>query len=465
MNTSRASRMRELLAEFAAPAALDRDQLLVELSELGELQAELDAVKVRMSAEVSLRSAVLGEQNPVSRAGHAGVPSLLAERWRISLPAARQLCAVGEAIAPRISLVGERLPSRFPAVAEALGAVEARGPAQQSAPRLSVEGAAVIVRELNRASANCSVDDLLQGEHLLVEHAPDLSVAELRALAIHVRDLLDHDGIRPREERQKGRRSLTVGTTSDGMTHVDWYLDPESSGHVIAAIDALVGYELRSVRFQTAGSSADEGLIDAGTSYTEVADTRTIAQRRSDAATEVFRHFAGCDARDTLGGPAVTMVVRVGLDALQQGTGTAQIEGVASPVSAVTARRLAVDARVIPVVLGGPSEVLDLGRSRRLFSRAQRLALAERDDGCAWSGCPHPPSYTEAHHIRWWDAHAGPTDLSNGVLLCSAHHHRVHHDGWDITVRDSVPYFIPPSHLDPYRRPRAGGRVHVRAAG
>ena len=125
---------------------------------------------------------------------------------------------------------------------------------------------------------------------------------------------------------------------------------------------------------------------------------------------------------------------------------------------------MAADAGIIPVVLGADSEVLDLGRARRLFSTAQRRALAERDGGCAWPGCPHPPSYTEAHHIRWWNAHGGATDLDNGILLCSSHHHRVHDDGWQISVREQVPYFIPPSHVDPHRRPRPGGRVRFRAA-
>ncbi|MFF1632982.1 DUF222 domain-containing protein [Leifsonia sp. NPDC058248] len=410
MTTDRAARMRELLAEFAAPAALDRDQLLGALSALGELQAELDAVKVRMSGEVSLRSVVVGEQNPVTRAGYAGVASLLAERWRVSLPAARQLCAVGEAVASRISLVGERLPARFPAVSEALGtdvlgadvlgAEAPQSALRAEAPRLSVEEAAVIVRELNRAAPNCGVDELGEGERLLVDHAAELSVAELRLLAVHVRDRLDQDGIEPREERQKRRRSLTIRTMADGMTHVDWYLDPESAGYVVAAIDAVVGHGLRSVRFQSVGSQAVAFHEEGPDAAADVPDPRTIAQHRSDAGAEVFRHFAGCAERDALGGPAVTMVVRVDLETLRHGTGTAQLDGVASPVSAGAARRLAADARVIPVVLGGASEVLDLGRSCRLFSRAQRLALAERDDGCAWPGCPHPPRYTEAHHIR-----------------------------------------------------------------
>ena len=71
---------------------------------------------------------------------------------------------------------------------------------------------------------------------------------------------------------------------------------------------------------------------------------------------------------------------------------------------------------------------------------------------------------SEAHHIRWWNAHGGSTDLGNGILLCSGHHHRVHDDGWQIHVRGQVPYFTPPDHVDPYRRPRPGGRVRFRTA-
>ncbi|HEV7182900.1 MAG TPA: DUF222 domain-containing protein, partial [Leifsonia sp.] len=433
--------LQDALAPFALPGVLAHDELLAAVSVLGEVQRVLDVIKIRVAGELVRRSGGPGPENPVSHTGHGNPAVLLAVRWRIPVGAARQYCLVGDATSPTRSPTGEVVPARHPFLADRLGAV-------------GVEQAGVIVRELGKAAPGCSGEDLASGERLLVEHAADLTVTELRVLAGQVRDRLDEDGIVSREVRQRARRSLTITTTSDGLTHLDWFLDPESAGYVVTAIDAVVGQQLRAVRFP---ATADPAGDESGDSE-EMPESRSLAQLRSDAATDVFRHLATCTQQPVDGKPPVTMIVRIPLESLQTGVGTGQIDGVRAPVSAGTARRLAADADLIPVVLGGGSEVLDFGRTRRLFSRAQKLALAERDGGCAWTGCPHPPSYTEAHHIRWWTAHYGTTDLNNGILLCSTHHHRIHNDGWQIQVRDQVPWFIPPGHVDPHRRPRRGGR-------
>ncbi|WP_431279987.1 DUF222 domain-containing protein [Leifsonia poae] len=439
--------LREALQPFATPASLGQDEFSAALAAVGDLQAALDAVKVGLARELVARSTGAGATNPVLRTGHSSAANLIAEQWQISMPAARQYCQVGEATAPVIGPDDAAGAARFPAVAAAIEA---------SSGWVSVDQAAVIVRELDKAASGCTPASLHAGERVLVERAPDLTYLELRALAERIRDELDEGGIVPGEERQRMRRSLTIGTTSDGMTHLDWYLNPESAGFVVTAIDSLVGHELRRVRFPESGQPQTEVSGMDG-----MEDRRSLPQLRSDMAVQAFRHFAGCSQTGPAGRAPVAVVVRVDLETLQTGLGTASIDGIRSPISAGTARRMAADADLIPVVLGGASEVLDLGRRQRLFSPAQKLALAERDDGCAWTGCPHPPSYTEAHHIRWWDAHTGPTDLSNGILLCSTHHHRVHDDGWQIHVRDNVPYFTPPPHIDPHQRPRPGGRIRM----
>lgn len=94
---------------------------------------------------------------------------------------------------------------------------------------------------------------------------------------------------------------------------------------------------------------------------------------------------------------------------------------------------MACDAEIIPVVLGGHSEPLDVGRSRRLFTRAQRLALTTRDKGCSYPDCTVPATWCDAHHVTHW-RHGGPTDLTNAALLCPRHHTTVHERDLTATV-------------------------------
>lgn len=125
----------------------------------------------------------------------------------------------------------------------------------------------------------------------------------------------------------------------------------------------------------------------------------------------------------------------------------------AGALNPTTIRAWACDAELIPVVLGGDGEVLDVGRSRRLFTPKLRRALIARDGGCAAPGCTIPAPWCEAHHIEHWE-HGGPTSVDNGVLLCSHHHHVVHASGWTISMRRGVPWFIPAAYHDPLQRPR-----------
>ena len=117
-------------------------------------------------------------------------------------------------------------------------------------------------------------------------------------------------------------------------------------------------------------------------------------------------------------------MVTIDLQALADQLGVATVGD--TPITADQARRLACTAGILPVVLGGESQVLNLGRSRRLFSPAQRKALALRDQTCRAEGCDIPAAWCEAHHAGTPWAAGGRTDLADGVLLCSWHHHRAH---------------------------------------
>ncbi len=144
--------------------------------------------------------------------------------------------------------------------------------------------------------------------------------------------------------------------------------------------------------------------------------------------------------------------ITIDLDTLRRGVGHAVLDG-DHYLSAAQTRRLACDAKIIPAVMGGDSEVLDLGRTKRTVSVAQRKALHTRDRGCAFPGCPRPPKWCDAHHVKHW-ADCGDTDLDNLVLLCRTHHSLIHHSRWQISMTGGVPTFIPPRHIDPAQLPR-----------
>ena len=124
------------------------------------------------------------------------------------------------------------------------------------------------------------------------------------------------------------------------------------------------------------------------------------------------------------GGTATTLTVLVPLETLTRGVGAGETP-TGRLLSPATLRRLACTAGTLPAVLGGAGELLDLGRTRRIFTPAQRRALGVTQRHCQAVGCDIPATWCEAHHLRPW-ATGGLTDLVNAALLCSFHHHRIH---------------------------------------
>jgi hypothetical protein len=134
------------------------------------------------------------------------------------------------------------------------------------------------------------------------------------------------------------------------------------------------------------------------------------------------------------GGDATAVLVTIDLETLRGRLGEAGVALIGDqPISAAEARRLACTASIIPAVLGGDSQLLDLGRSSRLYKPHQRKALALTFPSCAVHGCDIPAPWCEAHHagVPW--AEGGSTDLADGVLVCSFHHHRAHDPRYDLT--------------------------------
>ena len=101
-------------------------------------------------------------------------------------------------------------------------------------------------------------------------------------------------------------------------------------------------------------------------------------------------------------------------------------------IEAATAQKLACDSPVLGAIVDQHGDVLALGRTRRLVSKAQRRALIIRDHGmCQYPGC-HQTRHVKAHHLIPW-IRGGRTDLENLILLCQWHHTAVHEGGISIS--------------------------------
>ncbi len=168
------------------------------------------------------------------------------------------------------------------------------------------------------------------------------------------------------------------------------------------------------------------------------------AQRRGRALTDLIEHL---DTDKLTGKVASTVIVTMTLEQALAAAKTAQLQAevtaatgtllemapssgaattdTGTPISASAARRIACNAGILPAILGGSSQVLDLGRQERFFTDHQRTALATLYDICAADDCDRPYSWSELHHEDPW-SRGGLTDLDRAVPLCGFHHRRIH---------------------------------------
>jgi hypothetical protein len=199
-------------------------------------------------------------------------------------------------------------------------------------------------------------------------------------------------------ERLHTLRALHLSTGWFGMVHLNGDLDPEAGGVVLAAIRSL---------------AEPVGL--------DPADTRSPAQCRADALAEICRRYLDGGSG---GSRRPHLTITVPRETLQEGRGVVDTE--AGPITVESARRLACDATISPVITGPGGRPATTGPVRRVVHPALRRALEARDQHCTHLGCDMPARWCDAHHIQHW-ADGGKTQLSNLRLLCRRHHRVAHH--------------------------------------
>ena len=270
----------------------------------------------------------------------------------------------------------------------------------------------VIARALDALPDEVPADTVAAAEQALVAHAADFGPRPLARLGARILAVVAPETV----DEVEGRRLTALEADASRATRLSLRPLGDGTTRITALVPDAVASRLTT--YLEAFTSPRRSTMD-GDQVVRLPHPRKLGQ-------------AFCTLLETLdpkrlplhGGDATTVIVTIPFESLAQDLAVADLlDGHA--LTAGQARRLACAAKIIPAVLGGTSEPLDLGRAKRLFTPPQRKALLIRDRICRAEGCDIPGRWCEAHHWSPWTT-GGKTDLADGVLLCSHHHHRVH---------------------------------------
>ena len=152
--------------------------------------------------------------------------------------------------------------------------------------------------------------------------------------------------------------------------------------------------------------------------------------RLGSAFVEYLETRPAKDGMPRAGGIPATLVVTMSLESLLGADRAATLDN-GERISASEARRIACTAGIIPVVLGGKSQPLDVGRKRRFHTEAQRIAIILRDRTCCVEGCDHPAAMSHIHHLEQWSK-GGRTTVEDAITICPRHHTLAHDSRYDM---------------------------------
>lgn len=337
-------------------------------------------------------------------------------------------------------------------LSERLEAMPATGEAHASGD-LATAKATVIAEQIHQIPRTSGLRE--QVEARLLEMAATATPADLaRAVPGIVREidsefLETETRLDAQERAAHGARFLSFATDRLGGVRIKGYASPEDVELVKAALMPLSAPEptepcaCRSVARRKPGQqttcSAPECAGDGR-------DRRDFGARLWDGLVEACRRVMTAELSPATHRVPPRLTVTMDLASLQEGLAGRLSDG--ARINAASVRRLACDAQILPVVLGGQSEILDVGRSERLVTPGIWSALVARDEHCSFPGCRRLPLACDAHHLVHW-ADGGPTSLDNLALLCRRHHTITHHTAWSV-VLDPVtrrPTWHPPPPL------------------
>jgi hypothetical protein len=432
--------------------ALPDDRVLDLGAAIAAHERAFGLVKAQHAAQVARRSRrEFGHTGLAARNGFASPQKLLQQVTKVTAREAGQLVALGTAI-------GEAEATRelLDTGVTELGGVPVETAWDEPICRavttgaLSVECADALRRGLGKPEGEVTAERLRRLATELLAGYAELPADAMFQRARAERDLNDLEGIAARQQEQYLQGGFRLFRKANGMYGYAGQADPESAAVLMGALDPLTSPRRGGPRFTRPEDVARAKAI--------VDDPRTTERITLDGLVALVKAGSGLDPQTAPSGDHTLVKVIVPVKVAERSGTRAQgfgvIESTGTTLAVGMAEAALCDAGWQEVAVDACGNPLDVGRTRRLFTRRQREALAVRDGGCLWPGCLQPPAFTEAHHVEQWKRDGGRTDIGNGVLLCRFHHLLLHDHRWELRRDADGRYRLtPPAAVDPDRVP------------
>lgn len=325
-----------------------------------------------------------------------------------------------------------------------------------------------VLKVLDRIPAAVSDSERAKAESKMTEVSKDLIPTQIEQVGDRLLAHLDPDGTLTDDVDRAKRRGLSLSPQDAAqMSKLKGELDPVTRAMFDVLFDAWArpGMNNPEDPESPSGSYSDLGTDTEQADAAAKRDTRTAPQRRHDALSAMAAWFiANGNLGSHRGAPAQVVVTMTYEQVLEMAGVSKTMSGGLIPV--VDALELAKANNLLLAVLDAQGLPMFLGRSRRLASAAQRIAMWLAAEGCTHPGCTHPFTWTEAHHTTEWSK-GGLTNINELTPACADHHPMVG-DGpeqWQTVILEHGRHrgrcaWIPPASIDPERKPRINHAHH-----
>lgn len=369
-----------------ARAADTFGEMLENIATIEQMKATLDAWEARMIDAARRFRGTMTDEGP--RDTLSWSPEIVAQRELSSELAC--LLRISERGAENLVGRSRALVEHLPATLTAL-----------EAGTISARHATAMVDE----SVGVPDEHLEEFEALILERAPEQSVARMRDRARRLREKLGEHTLTERAVAARDGRWVSHEAQPDSM----------------AWLGALLPAEVASAAYERITAAAEAARSKD--------DPRTLSQLRADIFADLLIEGEVPSVRQ---GIRAKVFVTVPVLTLLGDDAPGTLEGY-GPIDAETARVLAAGAPSFVRILTHPETgvVLSVGRDSYAVPADLKNWLRVRDETCRFPNCTRPVAHTDADHTRDY-ALGGETRDDNLAHLCRRDHNLKHHTRWRV---------------------------------